>query len=44
MGNSAADNEAAQEADTVTLRQHAWPLNEMLKLAQAANEVIVWGV
>ena len=43
-GNSATDNEAAQEVDTVTLRQHAWPLIEMLKQAQAANEVIVWGV
>jgi len=43
-GDSAAEDEVAQEADTVTLRQHAWPLIEMLKQAQAADEVIVWGV
>lgn len=43
-GNSAADDEAALKADTVTLRQHAWPLIEMLKQAQAAHEAIVWGV
>ena len=43
-GNSALEDEAGEDADVVTLRQHAWPLIEMLKQAQAANEVIVWGV
>jgi len=28
----------------VSLRQRAWPLVEMLKRAQAANEAVVWGV
>jgi hypothetical protein len=28
----------------VSLRQRAWPLIEMLKRAQAANEAVVWGV
>jgi hypothetical protein len=32
------------DADPVTLRQHVWPLIEMMKRAQAAGEVIVWGV
>ncbi len=43
-GIRASDDEAGADADEVTLRQHAWPLLEMLKRAQAANEVIVWGV
>ena len=43
-GNAALKDEAGDDADAVTLRQHAWPLIEMLKQAQAANEVIVWGV
>ena len=43
-GNPALEHEPAADADAVTLRQHAWPLSEMLKQAQAANEVIVWGV
>jgi len=43
-GNSAMEDDAAEDADKVTLRQHAWPLIEMLKRALAANEVIVWGV
>ena len=41
---STAADEAAEEADEVTLRQHAWPLIEMMKQAQVADEVIVWGV
>jgi hypothetical protein len=32
------------EAEAVTLRQHAWPLVEMMKQAQAAGDAIVWGV
>lgn len=43
-GNPPLEDEAAEYADAVTLRQHAWPLIEMLRQAQAANEVIVWGV
>jgi hypothetical protein len=43
-GNPAVEDEAAGAADAVTLRQHAWPLIEMLKQAQVAGEVIVWGV
>ena len=30
--------------DRVSLRQRAWPLLDMLKRAQAANQEIVWGV
>jgi Domain of unknown function (DUF1840) len=30
--------------DRISLRQRAWPLVEMLKRAQAANQEIVWGV
>lgn len=43
-GRSDLDEEAAEDADAVTLRQHAWPLIEMLKQAHVAGEVIVWGV
>ncbi len=43
-GKPALDDQAEEGADAVTLRQHAWPLIEMLKQAQAAREVIVWGV
>ena len=35
---------ASGDADPVTLAQHAWPLLEMMKRAQAAGEPIVWGV
>lgn len=31
-------------ASNVTLRQHAWPMIEMLKRAHAEGEAIVWGV
>ncbi len=43
-GQPALQDEAGEAAETVTLRQHAWPFIEMLKQAQAADEVIVWGV
>ena len=43
-GSAALDDDEAEDADPVTLRQHAWPLIEMLKQAHAASEVIVWGV
>jgi hypothetical protein len=34
----------AEDAEPVSLRQRAWPLVEMMRKAQAAGEVIVWGV
>lgn len=51
----AADEDAARRAeqgggeppagqDPVSLRQRVWPLVEMMRLAQAAGEPIVWGV
>ena len=49
----AADADAARRAeagpdvaqrDPVSLRQRVWPLVEMLRAAQAADEPIVWGV
>ncbi len=36
--------DADAQAEAVSLRQHAWPLIEMMKQAQSANEAIVWGV
>lgn len=32
------------ESPEVGLRQRVWPMIEMMKRAQAANEPIVWGV
>ena len=32
------------KADTVSLRQRVWPMVEMMKLALAENQPIVWGV
>lgn len=32
------------DASKVTLRQHVWPMIEMLKRAHAEGEAIVWGV
>lgn len=43
-GRSTIADAAAEDADAVTLRQHAWPLIEMMKQAQVADEAIVWGV
>jgi hypothetical protein len=43
----AADDENENKPEgprAVSLRQRAWPLVEMLKRAQAANEPVVWGV
>jgi hypothetical protein len=34
----------AAESREVGLRQRVWPMIEMMKRAQAANEPIVWGV
>lgn len=33
-----------RRAERITLRQRVWPVVEMLKRAQAADEPIVWGV
>lgn len=38
------DDDAKTGPRAVALRQRAWPLVEMMKRAQAANEPIVWGV
>ncbi|MGM9487151.1 DUF1840 domain-containing protein [Ideonella sp. YS5] len=38
------DDAAAGSHDKVSLRQRVWPLVEMMKRAQAANEPITWGV
>jgi hypothetical protein len=42
----AQDEDGAKPAkgDGISLRQRAWPLVEMMRRAQAANENIVWGV
>ena len=37
-----ADDTAAP--GQISLRQRAWPLVEMMKRSQAANQAIVWGV
>lgn len=39
-----AENRDDAPQDRVSLRQRAWPLVEMMKRAQAANQEIVWGV
>jgi hypothetical protein len=41
---AAADDRNDAPQDRVSLRQRAWPLVEMMKRAQAANQEIVWGV
>jgi Domain of unknown function (DUF1840) len=38
------DAPAAGGQDKISLRQRAWPLVEMMKRAQAADEPITWGV
>ncbi|MBT9598218.1 MAG: DUF1840 domain-containing protein [Vitreoscilla sp.] len=43
-GSSTVGELVADDADVVTLRQHVWPLIEMIKQAQVAGESIVWGV
>jgi hypothetical protein len=42
--DASAGAAGTDDADTVTLRQHVWPLIEMMKQAHAADEPIVWGV
>lgn len=36
--------ETGSQGDDVPLRQRVWPFIEMLRLAQAADEPVVWGV
>ena len=43
-GELSAGESEPTDVDSVTLRQHVWPFVEMMKQAQAAGEVIVWGV
>lgn len=43
-GETSIRNSDPIDDDPVTLRQHAWPLIEMMKRSQAAGEAIVWGV
>jgi hypothetical protein len=38
------DEPAAGSRDKISLRQRVWPLVEMMKRAQAADEPITWGV
>jgi len=50
--NANANAEAEAEAEAtdasrptgITVRQRVWPMVEMLRRAQAANEPVVWGV
>lgn len=45
VGRAVADARQAEDGgDAVSLRQHAWPLMEMMRRAHAAGEAIVWGV
>ena len=39
-----AEGRTLPPRDSVTLRQRAWPLVDMMKRAHAADEDIVWGV
>jgi hypothetical protein len=41
--NEAPEAGPGEPGDAVSLRQRVWPLAEMIKHAQAANEPIVWG-
>ncbi len=41
---AAAKGMTLKPADGVTLRQRLWPMVEMLRRAQAADQPIVWGV
>ena len=40
----AAAGRAGEPSDTVSLRQRAWPMVEMLKRSHAENAAITWGV
>jgi Domain of unknown function (DUF1840) len=39
-----ADDSEAQAEPSVSLRQRAWPLMELMKRSMAAGEPVVWGV
>ncbi|MET0382788.1 MAG: DUF1840 family protein, partial [Burkholderiaceae bacterium] len=39
-----AERGDAGGSDGVSLRRRVWPMVEMLKLAQAAKQPVVWGV
>lgn len=41
---AAAEGRHLPAQEGVSLRQRVWPLLEMMKYAQSANEPIVWGV
>ena len=38
------NDDTADEARSIGLRQRLWPMVEMLRRAQAANAPVVWGV
>lgn len=38
------DDDDTGAADRVSLRQRIWPMVEMLRLAQAGRQPVVWGV
>lgn len=44
QAEAAAEGRQLPVQEGVGLRQRVWPLLEMMKRAQAANEPIVWGV
>ena len=43
-GGSDASDDGSGPKKGITLRQRVWPMVEMLKLAQAEKEPVVWGV
>jgi hypothetical protein len=43
-GEQDENRTASAGRDPISLRQRAWPLVEMLKRAQAADEPVTWGV
>jgi hypothetical protein len=44
QAEAAAEGRSLPPRETVTLRQRAWPLLEMIKRSHAAKADIVWGV
>ena len=44
QAGKAADEPGSAPLEAISLRQRAWPLVEMMKRCEAANEPIVWGV
>jgi len=42
--NAEAEATDASRPTGITVRQRVWPMVEMLRRAQAANEPVVWGV